>query len=272
MSGLFNTTIKQAAPDWSTAPSNEESSFSLIPSPTSDLAEFIFSPTLPVFSEKELSYDPASDDLIGQSDDLINVQDFCEIFTNIDDLLALDPIHENQHNFIINTEDIIENVRENIQLLPAEISSNESSFELHNTHERPVDQCAEIAVLEEIIPPSNSTPDHSYSMVGMTATKRKFSETVPTVTSSSVLGDISALTENRCDIIKRTKYLERRRKNNIASRRSREIRKNKFEEMDREAEILEMANEALRQKIELLESLTIRMKDALISKLSGNQQ
>jgi hypothetical protein len=65
--------------------------------------------------------------------------------------------------------------------------------------------------------------------------------------------------------------MERRKKNNVASKRSREIRKNKYVEMDEQAVELEKANEELRKKIEQLERLTLAMKDALVAKLSTSK-
>lgn len=64
------------------------------------------------------------------------------------------------------------------------------------------------------------------------------------------------------------KYLERRRKNNIASRRSRETRKQKFASMDKQAEELEARNAELRVKVAELEKLTKLMKDTLIQQLA----
>lgn len=64
------------------------------------------------------------------------------------------------------------------------------------------------------------------------------------------------------------KYRERRDKNNEASRRSRQIRKYKFLEMDREANELEVKNEALRKKITELEALAKTMKAVLIQKMT----
>lgn len=64
------------------------------------------------------------------------------------------------------------------------------------------------------------------------------------------------------------KYRERRDKNNLASRRSREIRKLKYVGMDQEADELEIRNEALRKKIIELESLAKTMKAVLIKKMT----
>jgi hypothetical protein len=66
-----------------------------------------------------------------------------------------------------------------------------------------------------------------------------------------------------------SKYRERRDKNNIASRRSRQIRKQKFVEMDKEADRLTTENERLRTKIDELESLAKVMKAELIKKMTA---
>lgn len=61
----------------------------------------------------------------------------------------------------------------------------------------------------------------------------------------------------------------RRIKNNIASKRSREQRKQKIVDMDSEAEQLIVANEALRKKIIELENLAKEMKELLVAKMAG---
>ncbi|KAH9494832.1 hypothetical protein Btru_017937 [Bulinus truncatus] len=65
------------------------------------------------------------------------------------------------------------------------------------------------------------------------------------------------------------KQAVRRMKNNVASKRSREQRKQKFVEMDQEAEQLIIANENLRKKIVELELLAQQMKAELVAKMSG---
>ena len=79
----------------------------------------------------------------------------------------------------------------------------------------------------------------------------------------------SALSENSRTLTKEDKYVERRIKNNIASRRSRQTRKDKFASMEDKAITLAEENEALTKKIELMESLAKAMKDALIKKMAG---
>jgi len=65
-----------------------------------------------------------------------------------------------------------------------------------------------------------------------------------------------------------SKYAERRRKNNIASRRSRQTRKQKFASMEQRAEELSVTNDRLEQQVVELENLTKIMKKILVGKLS----
>ncbi|XP_041371420.1 cell death specification protein 2-like [Gigantopelta aegis] len=65
------------------------------------------------------------------------------------------------------------------------------------------------------------------------------------------------------------KYRQRRNKNNVASRRSRETRKQKYSEMDVVAEQLKVDNEKLKVRIVELEKLAKEMKNILVSKLVG---
>ncbi len=68
---------------------------------------------------------------------------------------------------------------------------------------------------------------------------------------------------------KDTKYFERRHKNNIASRRSRQSRKQKYTDMEQQVIDLEESNIALQNKVVELEKLTKSMKDILVKKLAG---
>jgi len=65
------------------------------------------------------------------------------------------------------------------------------------------------------------------------------------------------------------KQTARRIKNNIASKRSREQRKQKFVEMDEEAQMLEVENDRLRLKIIELEKMAKEMKAVLVAKMAG---
>lgn len=62
-------------------------------------------------------------------------------------------------------------------------------------------------------------------------------------------------------------YLERRRKNNVASKRSRETRKRRLMSMEEEVCQLEQRNARLRQRVAELEKLTQFMKSAVIDAL-----
>jgi len=59
-------------------------------------------------------------------------------------------------------------------------------------------------------------------------------------------------------------YLERRRKNNAASKRSRETRKLQMVNMEEEVVQLEQKNARLRQRVAELEKLTKFMKSAVV--------
>jgi len=64
------------------------------------------------------------------------------------------------------------------------------------------------------------------------------------------------------------KKVQRRIKNNIASRRSREVRKQKFSVMEEEAIELERKNKQLTQKVIELETLAKQMKAILVKRLA----
>jgi hypothetical protein len=104
--------------------------------------------------------------------------------------------------------------------------------------------------------------DHSY-----TAKRRRVSTVVAMETISAAESD----DEETATPSKEQKYLERRRKNNIASKRSRETRKQKFTAMEQQAIDLEKANEDLRAKVTQLEELAKEMKDALIKRLAKSK-
>lgn len=65
------------------------------------------------------------------------------------------------------------------------------------------------------------------------------------------------------------KQAVRRMKNNVASKKSREQRKQKFADLDQEAERLIVANEELRRKIVELERTAREMKAQLVAKMTG---
>ena len=115
-------------------------------------------------------------------------------------------------------------------------------------------------------------PDHNdYTRKSASVRPLKRARTA-TVTSESDAESVVSSTSTAFGVVptmgKDQKYLERRRKNNIASRRSRETRKQKFASMDKQAEELEAKNAELRVKVAELEKLTKLMKDTLIQQLA----
>jgi len=168
-----------------------------------------------------------------QSDAMANNIDFCEVFTDLD-------------NFLLSAEagHVIQ------QPLLCEPIPDETPCPLPP------------------VPSPTATPDHSYSTVlKPTVHKRKHSDS----TTADDADDTCGSNDVDVVVVKRSKYLERRKKNNIASKRSREIRKNKFVEMDEHSARLERSNAELKARIEQLESLTKKMKEALVAKLSTAQ-
>jgi CelD/BcsL family acetyltransferase involved in cellulose biosynthesis len=129
---------------------------------------------------------------------------------------------------------------------------------------KPVKRTASTAELDtvDLIPPN---PDHNDYI---SKAKR------PRVASSvSSMASVDNYSEDEVNLngkprTKDEKYMERRRKNNIASRRSRETRKQKFTQMEEQAIELEKSNELLRQKVEELERLTKHMKETLVERLA----
>ena len=122
----------------------------------------------------------------------------------------------------------------------------------------PNDYVAVNMVDEEQLPDS-STSDHDYVIKKprLESTSHEIESPSPVPSSSSIESSTP-----------KNKYRERRDKNNAASRRSRQIRKMKFVEMEVEADHLEATNDKLREKIEELEKLAKFMKAELIKKMT----
>lgn len=102
---------------------------------------------------------------------------------------------------------------------------------------------------------------------GKTTLKRK--RVASTTSDCSEVSSTSSSFEADEQVDGLDKQSIRRIKNNIASKRSREQRKQKFVDMDNEAEELEKANDALRNKIVELEKRAKEMKELLVAKMSG---
>jgi len=88
------------------------------------------------------------------------------------------------------------------------------------------------------------------------------------LSSTSSMDSTSTVDTGMPEMSRLEKYRERRRKNNIASKRSRETRKDKFNSMEQKAIELEKHNAELQQKVKELESLTKRMRETLIQKMT----
>ena len=113
-------------------------------------------------------------------------------------------------------------------------------------------------------------PDHNhYTRKSSPVRPLKRARTATVTSESDAESVVSSTSFAVVPSSKDNKYLERRRKNNIASRRSRETRKQKFVNMDRQAEELEAQNAKLRIKVAELEKLTKIMKDILVAQLAN---
>jgi hypothetical protein len=245
--GLFNETMNEyARTDWSEHMISQQISPSFIQSPIKDTTDFLF----PVMCEPvSAECDGVQKDILQeflllppQSDIMADNIDFCEVFTDIENLIALDSTCGT----------------------PSCIPDDISTIDLNSLIPITQDDISQLHTEHQTI---TTSPDHSYSTSMLpSTTKRRFSELTNFEDEES---EGTALPTVPVEVVKRTKYLERRKKNNIASKRSREMRKNKFLEMDGETTKLEQANEELRKRIELLENLTKKMKEALVAKLSA---
>lgn len=248
----------------------------LTPSPLADLGEFLFPAADDATSGMLASFDSprTEEDIFGgmmlleQEQNYEGEVEFGEVFTDINSLLTVacssSVSFDGQHQGAAGVTagdlplDVTAVVPDNdstsvpldVQILA--ISEPQGGVEQYVTVDPEMLTTLYESTITVELPSVSAEPDHSYSTVKQTR-KRNYSE----VSFDDEVVDKKSL-----------KYLERRRKNNIASKRSREIRKNKFLSMDEEAAELEKANAELREKIEQLESLTKRMKEALVAKLS----
>ncbi|GFO30094.1 transcription factor protein [Plakobranchus ocellatus] len=127
---------------------------------------------------------------------------------------------------------------------------------------------SENVITTTFISPCSPELDHAYTSKLPETT---LDHNVKPSTAAIITGVQSIGTEATCGTSTELvdKQSIRRHKNNIASKRSREQRKQKFSDLDREAEELVTANEALRQKIVELEKMAKEMKAALVAKMSG---
>lgn len=127
-----------------------------------------------------------------------------------------------------------------------------------------LDNCIVVSVVEEEQLPVSSTSDHDYTIKKprLESTSSEMESLSPVPVSST------SMTESESPATPKSKYRERRDKNNVASQRSRLIRKQKYLDMELEADRLEAANVQMRAKITELEQLAKFMKAELIKKMT----
>lgn len=114
--------------------------------------------------------------------------------------------------------------------------------------------------------PSPAAADHS------TYVKRRRLSSESCDDGYSIVGALDTAGTAKCDDGHDEKYRERRRKNNIASRRSRELRKRKMETTEQRAQELEEENKRLRARVEELERTGRLMKELLLQRLTHPRQ
>lgn len=108
--------------------------------------------------------------------------------------------------------------------------------------------------------PGSLTSDHDYVIK-----KPKLQSTLTEIESPFSV-PVSSTSESQTT--PKSKYRERRDKNNVASQRSRRIRKEKYIQMEQEADELEIKNNKMMEKITELEKLAKFMKAELIKKMT----
>lgn len=101
---------------------------------------------------------------------------------------------------------------------------------------------------------TNPTQDHTYSAFP----KELRVENVEASSSESAIGCTD--TVHQLEFIRSCKYQERRKKNNLASRKSREMRKRKYNETAEHLSHLEMMNAELRGKVAKMEHMCLALK------------
>lgn len=111
-----------------------------------------------------------------------------------------------------------------------------------------------------------STKDHCDYTIKL---KRPRLSTVSSeVSDSDAESTISSVSSMSAAVTPTERKVQRRIKNNVASRRSRETRKQKFSSMEEEAMDLERKNKELSQKVIELETLAKQMKAILVQRLA----
>ena len=243
---------------------SNDTSLNLTPSPHGDMSEYMFPTTADECDgmlsslDEALKNDDIFNDMILLSPSDQGDVEFGEVFTDINSLINLaspsgivypEEVTSNVADVAVPTSDDVVVVPHTAKLLS--IAGPEFSNESFTT------LCVDGQELDDELF-TTLAPDHCYTTIKQATTRKRNHSEISVGENFNCSGDV-----------KLTKYLERRRKNNIASKRSRETRKSKFLTMDDQAKELEKSNQELRQRIEQLESLTKRMKEALVAKLSA---
>jgi hypothetical protein len=179
----------------------------------------------------------------------------CEIFTDFSDLLLdLDgkPLEiPNEESPIIDQSDVT-TTPDTSSIIPAIVTSFATTSSSRQSASGPLKRRQPTTT-----PTPDCTLDHSYYHLSSKRCRQQQEEVV--------FFDEADESDRQ-----HLKYLERRRKNNAASKRSREIKKNKIAEMEVQVVDLEQTNDCLRRRIGRLERLTAMMKSLLVQKVAQN--
>jgi hypothetical protein len=140
----------------------------------------------------------------------------------------------------------------------------------------------EIVVSDNVVAAADPQLDHDYTTKHQTKSAKSGAVEKPISNGNSKGRPIAKATLSFCEPstssndtflgseeVMTDKQAVRRLKNNVASKKSREQRKQKFASLDDEAEKLIQANEELRLKIVELEKTAKEMKAMLVAKMTG---
>ncbi|XP_013405675.1 uncharacterized protein LOC106170376 [Lingula anatina] len=218
--------------------------------------------------DPDTSVEAASDDF--ENDWLFNETEFLDDFADLSKYIEQNTMPVEQSNTETSTSEAHELVPtiDNVTIVtePSQSSESFGTVDL-------ADISAEVDHNDSDSTDSNSTIDHDYSR----GKKRKTdSVTSDIVTKRAKVNSVASESDTESVITTASgsndRYGERRRKNNIASKRSREQRKNKYIEMEEEAVRLAKENSELQAKIELLEKATKDLKQVLVQKLTSGSK
>ena len=176
--------------------------------------------------------------------------DFCEVFTDLSQILQ----EEGQNDMGVAMD-----------ILSDPLPTAGADEPVSSAGRRTVKRTASQAALPVVDATPLTNPDHC----DYTAKCTKRRKVIAKPDDIELLSDAESCASSTSPALsKKEKYAERRRKNNIASRRSRETRKQKHTSLELKAIELEKENEALKLKVDQLEMLAKEMKDVLVQKLA----